>query len=816
MSILGKTKLSGLPKKPKRPWKCKECGRLLVVDKNSVSTGGVVVCSKCMRTLYDKCSTCGISFPKKSLVTCDDGKLACSVHAASYVCCITGKQFYSRQPIIVTLPKDLIKKGGSVKPNIVNEDVEYNYGLDHVFAVVSKDGLEEYSKDKALSVCPICGFLTDISKGPAAEFGKQPLRDARFSGTRGLRPNTVYQTCPVCFYSSLPVTYDGITELKGKGNTIGYEFELEPTVQSQLAMYKWRDEASGMIPYVFGATDNSLRGPFPVEYKSPILHEDNFEWWLKEFCSRLDARVFNRYGLHIHIGTADYSWSEMNRLMVYLKHHEKAFCSMVSPSRTPTESPDPSGRPLALPPSFADIHKTKDSLLSNLYGPDYKTKLWRQGTLRLLNRRANDQDGPKYSGCIHRYQWANVHGHFNKRAIEIRLHQGTTNMVKAAMWGRLWLSVIRMAKTGVMNPPLELVDDDVAAYFQSRIRALSNLKVGQAEERVHREARAMYNMINTPTFGRHHHDAPEEPDTTGIVEENVVTTTTGGFTFATPMGGGMTAAEALAGIHEGANGHPATYTRFDGPGAVDNRALREVTTEEATVEDRPARDDQGRITRRTRRAWGGPTPRAHTVSAVVVVPELGHDPSLTVVRSNLMLLKPPGSTGVYAYCSSPTIIESLCRGTATASSMAEGTLRAMETTYKGCYWLFSPNVLQLSMHYESLTFDGTALVPQRRLCNAPTVWPVPRGTILNPVNGYDPDIALLSRGTGFVSMNSFLNGRGFDDGAETRIRPSAVSDGRSNAVMRALTHGPLERYIMLGSQIVPNPRAATRARHAAR
>lgn len=280
----------------------------------------------------------------------------------------------------------------------------------------------------------------------------------------------IYGYCPACVEKSLPFVYHGKKEVEGTGRTVGVEVECEPTVGSQLELAMWGDKEH----MVTGITDGSLRGKFPCEFVSPILHESNYEWWLGEFGKRLNAVVYMRCGLHIHIGTQEFGWFEMNNLMRYLKKYEQFFFSVVSPSRRLPEvvNGNNAGLPVTLPdiPAF----HSREDLLDWCYGRSrVKQSI---GSNIHKTKRCNDR-GAKYDGNLNRYQWANFHGHWFKGAIEIRIHQGTSNVQKIANWMEFWFNIIPHAALPEekWKHPLKVIPKHLEVYYLDRIERFKKL-----------------------------------------------------------------------------------------------------------------------------------------------------------------------------------------------------------------------------------------------------------------------------------------------------------------------------------------------------
>jgi hypothetical protein len=255
---------------------------------------------------------------------------------------------------------------------------------------------------------------------------------------------------------------------EGAGRTIGIEVECNPSLLSIV-----RAQSSKIMDI---KDDHSLRGN-GIEFTSPILRESTVNKWLKEFKKLIKARVYKRCGLHIWIGIPDFSWWDIYRLMRFCKSNEKIFFSMVSRSRRPAPSLGDhlSGRPLQLPK--IPVLNTKESLLFWLYGTK---KLHADGLSKMRrDKRANDNGTNGYpNGVVNRYWWINFHAFWYKRAIEIRLHGGTTNATKIRMWIRLWVDILDWISSGrKFVHPLNMTSLDVAEYYKWRIQ-----KFGQEQE----------------------------------------------------------------------------------------------------------------------------------------------------------------------------------------------------------------------------------------------------------------------------------------------------------------------------------------------
>lgn len=320
-------------------------------------------------------------------------------------------------------------------------------------------------------ICHKCDTKHKRSFGSCEFCGKHFVKDKSMYS----KMTPEYVSCDRCFEKSLPLKFTSVASLDGVGRTVGVEVECEPTVDSQIEMAKWMYRGGHMVT---GTTDESLRGRYRVEYVSPIMRESNYEDWLDEFGDRIDARVYNRCGLHVHVSTADFTWSDINHLMMHCRNFEANYYSkIVSPSRVIyfNGEQNNAGLPMPLPREFGKLYGRKSDMMIALYGERNLLNSIKQ------NKRANDGRGPRYNGAIHRYQWLNIHGHFFKKAVEIRLHHGTTDKEKIRNWIALWLSVVRnvkqMGNEAAYTHPAEFLPDNLKHYYEGRMDGFKGWRI---------------------------------------------------------------------------------------------------------------------------------------------------------------------------------------------------------------------------------------------------------------------------------------------------------------------------------------------------
>lgn len=447
--------------------------------------GSIGLCINCFRKMY---IPVGDTFLKRSDVVADeDGVLRQRQDVAECKDAITGAKFFSRKPSNILGLGKVSKatldnlKGMHLLHTSKNGKTYYRpeFAIDEHGNIGQKGKIAQCTCSKCKKVyetfqtnytqrdeaiCYSCALASGIAKcrrcGNFMRASDTMSRSLLESGIDKLD----FQICNTCVKLYLPFEYHAIREVKGLGRKIGLEVECEPTVDSQLSLALW----GGFDHMVNGGTDGSLRGNFPCEFSSPILHESNYLEWLEEFHNRLKGRVYIRCGFHIHIGTEDLEWPQINNMMVNIKAREKELLSLVSPSRKTQEAIG--GNNAGLPQLMPDTPKfsSRDQFMSFLYGSDYRNK--NVGKNIKSSKRCNDRQ-VHYSGALNRYQWANIHGHFFKRAIEIRSHQGTVDTDKMQNWIELWLNlvpVLAMEPSKLNGKILDHVPKHLEAYYLAK------------------------------------------------------------------------------------------------------------------------------------------------------------------------------------------------------------------------------------------------------------------------------------------------------------------------------------------------------------
>lgn len=173
---------------------------------------------------------------------------------------------------------------------------------------------------------------------------------------------------------------------------------------------------------------NTLRLPFEVV--SPILTGEQGITEIEQvfaILNRLGAKTSKECGLHVHLGCAHYSVKQIGRIAKMFTKYERAFDSIVAPSRRGT------------------ANRYCRSIL-NLYGgatvEAQKLAIEKVSAARTMEQIHKAVSGcwgsctsSHYSSC--RYFKMNLHSFLRRGTIEYRQHQGTLEAEKAVNWLRL-------------------------------------------------------------------------------------------------------------------------------------------------------------------------------------------------------------------------------------------------------------------------------------------------------------------------------------------------------------------------------------------
>lgn len=304
-------------------------------------------------------------------------------------------------------------------------------------------------------ICSLCENEVDSSMVNFNHIGE-------FYKSNGERVCADY-VCERCAIENRIIPIKSSTPIYGTGRTVGIEIECNPTMDA----FKILPLKNCDIKY-----DRSLRG-HSAEIVSPVLSESNYEEWIDDICSTLlGSFVYKRCGLHVWIGTKDLSWMDAQNLLQYSIKWQRYFERIVSPSRKLHSEKSPSGSPMLIP--YIPRSQTKSGFLYALYGSFGKNLMSKRGVSMMKNsKRCNDSE-VYYNGPITRYWWLNIHGHFHRKAVEFRLHQGTTNKTKITNWVKFCMQIVERASISqnINTEPLSLVSCDIASYYRQRSEKL--------------------------------------------------------------------------------------------------------------------------------------------------------------------------------------------------------------------------------------------------------------------------------------------------------------------------------------------------------
>lgn len=290
--------------------------------------------------------------------------------------------------------------------------------------------------------CSLCvrrafGGSTYFLKSHVAERLKE-IKGAEVIKTKASRDFGYQNLCGKCAAENMMMLqYTHERKVTPRSRTFGVEIECNAPLSGQEAVYESEElQKLGISSH----RDGSLRTANAVEYASPPLGYLHIKKWVETVCSLSKADVYSRCGLHIWVGVEDYSWADLNKLLVACKKWEEEISELVPVQRVPSGEYIASGAPMRLP--RYRMYKTKKDFMSALYGPG----IHENGSRELRNlrgRRANEQGQRHFPhGLICRYHWLNVHPYFRCKAIEIRLHHGSVNADEINEWIYFWKAVI--------------------------------------------------------------------------------------------------------------------------------------------------------------------------------------------------------------------------------------------------------------------------------------------------------------------------------------------------------------------------------------
>lgn len=264
----------------------------------------------------------------------------------------------------------------------------------------------------------------------------------------------------------------------GEGLQVSPPFKLPQLIKGERTVgieieAGWK-KASSVIdmydnPRMQTMKDGSLRGADAVEVISDILTTSNYRRWLDDIDFSSIA-PFNRAGIHVWVGTPDYTWQDMNALLYWCKYWQWQLINLCPVSRNPTETKQWSARPMHIGWT-PHLYRTKTGFLRSLYGTKMLKSDFDYASMMQMNSHANDGNSSNefnYPGPINRTWWLNVHGHFtNRKAIEIRLLHTTNSRATIEAWIDLWTNIIdkvrqlsaselRKTPPSVLAPPQSL------------------------------------------------------------------------------------------------------------------------------------------------------------------------------------------------------------------------------------------------------------------------------------------------------------------------------------------------------------------------
>lgn len=262
--------------------------------------------------------------------------------------------------------------------------------------------------------------------------------------------------------------------VKDGERTVGAEIETNLTPKSACEIWNKK-----MVHFKH---DGSLRGVGALELVTPILSESTFEPYFNTLCGLMDvSEWYSRQSTHVHIGTQDLGWFELNCLVAKAIQYERFFTALCPPSRAPLARDRVDGGPRRN--TEVPIFSNKSEMMRFFYGRDnLRHRTHSNMSAMRANKRCNDGNARDLypGGILFRYNWLNIHGHFHKGAVEWRIFSSTKKAEKINNWIKLLIQFTNAAHsmTGrkfLSMPISHMITADVWQWALNRIESLKDL-----------------------------------------------------------------------------------------------------------------------------------------------------------------------------------------------------------------------------------------------------------------------------------------------------------------------------------------------------
>lgn len=292
----------------------------------------------------------------------------------------------------------------------------------------------------------------------------------------------MFDRCPRCTDNWSRILIDCSEDRKVKDiyipgeRKIGFEIESNPTFSSAVNIF-----SSSLAHF---KADGSLRGNNPVEFVSPLLSQSTYEEYCDKFFGMLDvSEWYSRQSAHVHIDTSDLNWYEFNLMAAKATSNWRLFAAMCPPNRCPIAADRNDGGPRMN--TIIPVFRSKAEMLYYMYGrSDLRAKKHSNMSIMRSSKRCGDGEmrGAYPGGCLFRYDWLNLHGHFHKGATEWRIFASTKSAEKMKNWINFLIqfteAVKYMKPAEYMKAPISaMITADIWYWVLNRIESLRNLHI---------------------------------------------------------------------------------------------------------------------------------------------------------------------------------------------------------------------------------------------------------------------------------------------------------------------------------------------------
>lgn len=258
-------------------------------------------------------------------------------------------------------------------------------------------------------------------------------------------------------------------ELEGQKPTLGYEIEtINGTVPASVREYL----------NVEAVHDGSLRGPNGEdpeggEYVTGVLYGDHGFQQLNKLCNILQkhCKIDRRCGVHIHIGSLNWSEEDLVYCYALALHIEKEGYSLLPTSRRENRYCGPLQNISGFLEKLYSTRKLDrlqyKLIIEELYNELFLYVSGGVPQSNNCNKNTNHPKGSKcgYSRSSQRYCWMNfvtlifdTKGNPNAKTLEIRHHGATMNYTKIKNWTKIWVAFANFVtnyKQAILNGVVE-------------------------------------------------------------------------------------------------------------------------------------------------------------------------------------------------------------------------------------------------------------------------------------------------------------------------------------------------------------------------